>query len=259
MAADKAHAVVIRAVPFGETSAVVTLYTRELGKLRALAKGAWRPKSAFDGALDLLSTCQVLVLRRSSGGLDLLTEAFLERRFRVATSLAAVHGGMYVAELLDALTADADPQPELFDVASTTLLQLSGLEGPDALVWPRIIRFELAALRATGQSPSLGRCAECRAAVPDTGRIAFGMLDGGVLCPECRRGRRVVVSVSSAALAVLRSLRAGSVEKPIDPPVLGELRAVMNTYVAHVLGRKSRLSPRLVPVIPPRSTPSRDA
>jgi DNA repair protein RecO (recombination protein O) len=166
---------------------------------------------------------------------------------------------MYVAEMLDALTADADPQPELFDVASTTLLQLSGLEGPDALVWPRVIRFELAALRATGQAPSLGRCAECRAAVPDTGRIAFGMLDGGVLCPECRRGRRVVVSVSSAALAVLRSLRAGSVEKPIDPPVLGELRAVMNTYVAHVLGRKSRLSPRLVPVIPPRSTPPRDA
>ena len=40
---------------------------------------------------------------------------------------------------------------------------------------------------------------------------------------------------------------------------LGKLRAVMNTYVAHVLGRKSRLSPRLVPVIPPRSTPSRDA
>lgn len=259
MAADKAHAVVIRAVPFGETSAVVTLFTRELGKLRALAKGAWRPKSAFDGALDLLSTCQVLVLRRSSGGLDLLTEAFLERRFRVATSLAAVHGGMYVAEMLDALTADADPQPELFDVARTTLLHLSDHEGPDALVWPRVIRFELAALRAVGQAPALGRCAECRAAVPDTGRIAFGMLDGGVLCPDCRRGRRVVVSVSSAALAVLRSLRAGSVERPIDPPVLGELRAVMNTYVAHVLGRKSRLSPRLVPVIPPRSTPSRDA
>jgi len=147
----------------------------------------------------------------------------------------------------------------LFDVASTTLLHLSDHHGPDALVWPRVVRFELAALRAAGQAPALGRCAECRAAVPDTGRIAFGMLDGGVLCAACRSGRRVVVSVSSAALAVLRGLRAGSVERPIDPPVLGELRAVMNTYVAHVLGRKSRLAPRLVPVIPPRSTPPRDA
>jgi DNA repair protein RecO (recombination protein O) len=145
---------------------VVTVYCREFGKLRALAKGAWRPKSGFDGGLDLLSTCQVLVLRRSSGGLDLLTEAFLERRFRVATSLAAVHGGMYVAELLDALTADADPQPELFDVARTTLLHLSDHEGPDALVWPRVIRFELAALRAAGQAPAAAPAGAPPAATP---------------------------------------------------------------------------------------------
>ena len=102
MAAEKSRAIVIRATPFGETSSVVTIYCREFGKLRALAKGAWRPKSGFDGGLDLLSTCQVLVLRKSSGGLDLLTEAGLESRFRVGTSLSAVLGGMHVAELLDA-------------------------------------------------------------------------------------------------------------------------------------------------------------
>ena len=81
--------IVLRATPFGETSSVVTLLTRDCGKLRALAKGAWRPKSSFDGALDLLSTCQVLVLRKTSGGLDLLTEAFLENRFRVGGSYRA--------------------------------------------------------------------------------------------------------------------------------------------------------------------------
>jgi DNA repair protein RecO (recombination protein O) len=47
MTPDKTQAIVIRAVPFGETSAVVTLFTRDFGKLRGLAKGAWRPKSAF--------------------------------------------------------------------------------------------------------------------------------------------------------------------------------------------------------------------
>ena len=45
MAAEKARAIVIRTFPFGDTSCVVTLFTREYGKLRALAKGAWRPKS----------------------------------------------------------------------------------------------------------------------------------------------------------------------------------------------------------------------
>ena len=132
MPADKTLALVIRTFPFGETSSVVALFCREFGKLRALAKGAWRPKSSFDGGLDLLSMSQVLVLRKSSGGLDLLTEASLESRFRVGTSLAAVLGGLHVAELLDVLTADADPQPELFDVAHATLRRLSDWRGDES-------------------------------------------------------------------------------------------------------------------------------
>ncbi|RLS35620.1 MAG: DNA repair protein RecO [Planctomycetota bacterium] len=257
MAADKARAIVIRAVPFGETSAVVTLFTREFGKLRALAKGAWRPKGGFDAALDLLSSCQVLVLRKTSGGLDLLTEACLESRFRVATSLAAFHGGMYVAELLDALTADADPQGELFDAASHTLHRLSGHAGPDAVVWPCIARFELAALRAAGQAPALSRCAACRAALPTAQRVAFGMLDGGVLCGHCRQGRRAVVSVSSGTLAALQRLvgpTRNEPEHPLPDAVSGELRAVMNTYLAHILGKRPRLAQRILPSAP-RSSP----
>ncbi|MEI8371040.1 MAG: DNA repair protein RecO C-terminal domain-containing protein, partial [Planctomycetia bacterium] len=89
---------------------------------------------------------------------------------------------------------------------------------------------ELAMLRIVGHAPALGRCAECRAAIDPQGRCAFGMLDGGVLCPRCRQGKRSVVSVSPDALAALRLL-AGSAEawRTIDLPdrVAGELRAIM--------------------------------
>ena len=182
---------------------MATLYTRELGKVRGLAKGAWRPKSGFYAALDLLSTCQVLVLRKYSGGLDVLTEATLEQRFRVG-SLRAFHGALYVAELLDALTADADPQPDLFDAAHATLRTLSSPRpitapddavrsagGPaDDAVRAALLRFELELLRIIGHAPALFRCAECGAAVGESARTFFAMLDGGVLCPACRRGKR---------------------------------------------------------------------
>ena len=153
MPADKTLALVIRTIPFGETSSVVALFCREFGKLRALAKGAWRPKSSFDGGLDLLSMSQVLVLRKSSGGLDLLTEASLESRFRVGTSLAAVLGGLHVAELLDVLTADADPQPELFDVAHATLRRLSDWRGDESSLAGILLSTELAILRIVGHAP----------------------------------------------------------------------------------------------------------
>jgi DNA repair protein RecO (recombination protein O) len=240
MAAEKSRAIVLRAVPFGETSAVVTLYCRDLGKVRALAKGAWRPKSGFDGGLDLLSTSQVLVLRRSSGGLDLLTEACLEHRFRVGASLPAVVGGMHVAELIDGLTGDADPQPELFDAAHTTLRRLSGTLAPDPGVAAVVMAAELAILRLTGHAPALAGCAACRAALPASGRTAFGMLDGGVLCGRCRAGRRSVISVSQPALSALRMLAAAwppAADAVLEPPVGGETRAVMNAYLAHLLER----------------------
>ncbi|MFM7035057.1 MAG: DNA repair protein RecO [Planctomycetia bacterium] len=263
MAAEKTRAIVIRATPFGETSCVATLYTRELGKVRGLAKGAWRPKSGFDAALDLLSSCQVLVLRKFSGGLDVLTEATLEHRFRVG-SRTAFHGGLYVAELLDAVTADADPQPDLFDAAHDTLRSLSSprpgaadddrhARGPGAAtIRMALLHFELDLLRIVGHAPALFRCAECRTTAPDGSRTSFGMLDGGVLCPACRRGKRSVISVSRDAMASLRLL-AGSPDAwrrfELPSSVGGELRAIMNTYLAHFLGRRLKAARWLATLI----------
>lgn len=255
MIAEKSRAIVIRTVPFGETSSVVSLFCREFGKVRALAKGAWRPKSSFDGGLDLLSTCQVLVLRKTSGGLDLLTEAFLENRFRVGGSYRAFLGGMHVAELLDALTADADPQPELFDRAHATLRELSGLDEPAERIPALLVSAELAFLRLTGHAPALAVCAECRVPLTGRSRTPFGMLDGGCLCGRCRAGKRAVVSISADGLAILRLLAAQpDAWREIATPaaVAGELRAIMTTYLSHLLGRPPRVARLLQPRMAPR-------
>ena len=118
MSSEKATAIVLRVIEFSETSSVVTLFTRDFGKIRALAKGARRPKGPFESALDLLGLCRIVFLRKSSDALDLLTEAKLERRFRPpGGDLSNLYAAYYVAELLNELTDDYDPHPELFDAA----------------------------------------------------------------------------------------------------------------------------------------------
>src|SRR5580698_9751588 len=125
MSSEKASALILRLVDFSETSSVVTLFTREFGKVQALAKGGRRPKGPFESALDLLSLCRIVFLRKSSDALDLLTEAKLERRFRVVgRDLSNLYAAYYLAELLNELTDAADPHPELFDAADSTLLAL---------------------------------------------------------------------------------------------------------------------------------------
>jgi DNA repair protein RecO (recombination protein O) len=129
MASEKANAIVIRAVDFSETSLVVTLFTREFGKIGALAKGGRRLKSPFESALDLLALCRIVFLHKTHDALDLLTEAKLLRRFRPpGKNLLNLYAGYYVAELLGDLTEANDPHPGLFDLADDTLVAVAGLD-----------------------------------------------------------------------------------------------------------------------------------
>src|SRR5215831_14895092 len=101
MATEKAQALVLRTTDWSESSRIATLWTREFGKVRVLAKGGRRLKSAFENALDLLTLCSIVLIRKSSGSLDLLTEARVVRRFRqLRDDLPALYSAYYVAELL---------------------------------------------------------------------------------------------------------------------------------------------------------------
>ena len=241
MSSEKATAIVLRAIDFSETSSIVTAFTREFGKVRFLAKGARRPKGPFESALDLLGTCRIVFLRKSSDSLDLLTEAKLERRFRPADgNLSSLYAAYYIAELLSELTDDYDPHPELFDAAAEALAALRTPESVGSLV----LRFELTALRVLGHLPSLDTCVECGEGVEATGRIAFGQLAGGVLCARCRGGKKQVVSVSAAAVQAMQQFAAAHEAwrgSEIDQRVMGELRAVLNRYLVNLLGRQPRM------------------
>ena len=129
MPAEKTEALVIRLADFSETSRVVTFFTHDFGRISALAKGGKRLKGPFDAALDLLSVCEIVFLRKSSGGLDILTEARLISRFKPqGRELIRFYGGYYVAELLSGLTAEVDPHPRLFRESIETLSRLQEAE-----------------------------------------------------------------------------------------------------------------------------------
>src|SRR5437764_12702143 len=178
MPSEKAQALVLRTTDWSETSRIATLWTREFGKVRVLAKGGRRLKSNFENALDLLTLCRIVFLRKSSSGfgspsLDLLTEAQVVERFpRLRTDLPALYAAYYVAELLADWTEDYDPHPLLFDEALATLGELGETR---ASTGPRLARFELVLLRELGYSPKLDACAVCGEAFLLGRQISFGV------------------------------------------------------------------------------------
>lgn len=243
MAAEKAVALVVRGTDWSETSRITTLFTREFGKVRALAKGGRRLKSNFDVAFDLLTVCDIVFLRKAHGGLDLLTEARMVERFpALRDDLEALYTGYYVAELLSDGTQDYDPHPPLFDAAVETLRSLGNPATPTAL---RVVAFELVWLKELGYSPRLDACAGCGAEVGPAGveRIAFSPAAGGVLCPGCGPTAADRRWLTVDAVAALRGLAADE-PRPVpdvDRPVRWELRQLLGQVVSYVLGRRPRL------------------
>ena len=236
---DKSDAILLRQVDFSESSRVATFFTRQDGKLGMLAKGGRRQKNSFDSSLDLLAHSAAVYIRKQSS-LSLLTEAKLIRRFRPPEGdIHSLYAGYYVAELLDGLLEEGDPNEELFDA---TVECLGGLmSGGDRA--KTVSRFELRLLREIGHLPSFDTCLRCGADVaPDRG-LLWGR-EGGVLCPRCRShggGTRL----SAGTLAVLETLQGEDdalVNRlVVDRGQLGEVRSVLNSTVARVLERKPKM------------------
>lgn len=242
---EKSDAIVLRTVDFSETSCVVTLFTRDFGKIGALAKGARRRKSPFEAALDVLSICRIVFIHKSSDILDLLTEAKLERRFRAAqTDLSRLYAGYYVVELLAALTDNGDPYQELYDLAVQTIETIDS----DQPFLAELLRFELRTLSILGHQPSLHDCVNCGRPIDNTkGSVSFGLIAGGVLCESCRAGNRSVIRISQHGLDDLRYLankKDASTRRDISK-TLGEITAVVRQFVVNLLGYQPRLHPFL--------------
>lgn len=269
---EKTDALVLRLVEWSETSLIVTLLTRDFGKTAAVAKGARRPKSSFEGALDLLAVCRVLIIPKSGDSLDLLTEAKLERRFRAGSrDLKRLYAGYYVAELLRELTDNHDPNPELFDLAIGILAKLDG--DTDARVC--LLRFELQMLRLLGHAPLLESCSGCGTQVTEptfsnalvskesaaqnngeavststkNSQVAFGLSSGGILCANCRPGARNIIIISSVSKNLMIEMMRPNSEQELPPEIsqksYGEIRGLLNRFIADLCGGALRLPPYL--------------
>lgn len=254
MGTEQDDAIVLRVTPWSETSCVVTLLTRQQGKRALVAKGARRPKSPFEAALDLLSLCHVVFIPKTGDALDILTEARLQRRFRAASrDLLRLYCGYYVAELLDRLTDIGDSHPELFDLAVATIEQL---DTGTADVRSVVLRFELGVLRHTGHLPSLERCVECGVTWESStdegeqqGWYLFSAAGGGVYCTHCKDRARQSIRMGAAPYRALLAYSQPDWRR-IDVDTFPDnsarvVRRVVRDTMRHLLDRPPRMEPYL--------------
>ena len=151
----RTEAVVLRSLDYGETSQIVTLFTREKGKIGVMAKGARRPKSSFGATLQPMAYTQVVFYYKPTRTLQTLSESsHVESFHRLRQALTTITVGLRVVELVDALMETEDAQPQVFALLVRALRRLN-TRGPRATnLWP-YVQLQLADV--LGVAPAVDR------------------------------------------------------------------------------------------------------
>ncbi len=179
----RTRALVLRTFDQGESDRLVHLYTEELGRVSAIAKGARRSKRRFPGTLEVFCVLDVRVVDPPRSSLMRLESAKLVRSFEgLVDSLARYAIACQLVELLDRLTAEREPAPDLLHFGLGVLDVISESE-PDRLLAVLVLAKTLARL---GYRPELQRCALCGSELPGEGEVGFEPRQGGAVCQACR-------------------------------------------------------------------------
>ena len=153
----RTEAIIVRRTDFGEADRIVTLYTASYGKVRAVARGARRPRSKLGGSLELFSHTEAQLARGRD--LDIITQAEIVRAYHhLRDDLWRTSLACYAAELVDRLNEVQQPNPPLFALLLDTLGYLDEGGPAEALV---MRRFETQLLGLLGYLPELYHCTAC--------------------------------------------------------------------------------------------------
>jgi len=230
------EAVIIKRIKLGEADRIITFYTPGYGKLKAIAKGTYRPKSKLGGHVELLTHSKLLIAKGRN--LDIITQAETINSFiTIKDDLDLMSRGLYMLELIDSITEEHFKNPELFDLLVNSLYQLSQAPRSDTV----LRYYELHLLDYAGYRPQLQQCVNCNSPLsPITNN--FSPRDGGVLCINCSDMEPIARPISVNALKVLRMWQkcdfsaAGLIN--INAELSQELEQIMREYISYILERQ---------------------
>jgi DNA repair protein RecO (recombination protein O) len=231
MALLTCEGIVLKAQALGDTSRIVTLYTRDHGLRKVVAKGARKSPSRFGFALEPLSRSRFVFYLKPDRDLHFLSQAEvldpLGSRLADLTRLAHAQAAL---ETVDRLVWGEEPHPELYDLLRQTLEGCS--RAPSAALPAVTLAFQLQVASLLGYEPRLDACAGCGGALSP--RRLFSAARGGMMCDACAAREPGVIALSAdalGALALLLSRPVGEAGDYVEIRRWGELLRVVEAFL----------------------------
>ncbi|MCL5057752.1 MAG: DNA repair protein RecO [Actinobacteria bacterium] len=237
-------AVVLKSARTREADRVLTLYTRQVGKIRAMAHGVEKPASRKRGAVQPFSYSRLLLRRGRE--IDSVSQGEGVEIFpALRQNLDGLARASYIAEMVDAFTVDEDPNTGVFELLLATFDILG--RGSDHIA---ARAFDIKLMSLVGYRPGLECCVMCGSAGGE--RLWFVPGQGGIVCAECGPGPGGGLEISRGSLETLKALLRWDIGRIYqirpDPRTGREIAGVMKRFVEYQL-EKSIKSARFVELL----------
>ncbi|NLK09241.1 MAG: DNA repair protein RecO [Firmicutes bacterium] len=206
----RTDAVVLRTYNLGEADKILTLFTQDKGKVRAVARGSRRPRNHLISSSQPFVRGTYMIFQRKN--LDSISQAaIIDPMMYLREDLTKMAYASYMVELVDQLTEEYDPNEGLFRLLIFALTELKN----DGLETKLLPFFELHVLRQSGVGPELDCCVACgKSSTGQNGEpLGFSFREGGILCRPCLSGRTDAVPISPGALKIMLWLADAEGEK----------------------------------------------
>lgn len=220
-------AVILQAFPYGDTSRILRLLTRDYGVRSVMARGATRPKSQYSGLLELFTEgAASMSLRDNRDLLNLTGFELIRARQGLGADLMRFGGASLLSEIV-LRTASEEAQPSLFEGFRNALDKLT-ITGPDDIE-SVILAETWSLINALGFAPSLDECVTCarRMEADEDTRFSYGA--GGALCSDCRDAGGGS-ALPAHARAALREMMEG---KPVAMEMTAGHWSLLERYLDH--------------------------
>ncbi|MEZ5078206.1 MAG: DNA repair protein RecO [Solirubrobacterales bacterium] len=226
----KTEAIVLRSIRYGEADRILHLYSRQRGRIGAIAKGARKPRSRFGGRLEPFFRLD-LVLHEGRGDLLTVTGVTTVDGYpRLRASGPAIAAGARACDAVLRLLDAAEPNPPAYNLLCRYLALLDDPAELEAARLEAALSFRIKLALAAGFSPELGSCTRCGEAEHLAG---FSGAAGGVVCASCEAGS--FAFSEGAHRFMVEALAKPLSEAPAaEPPALRQVeRAIRETLEHH--------------------------
>ncbi len=235
-------AITLRKIDFGDSSQIITFFTREYGKIQTLAKGLKLPVKGISGGIDLLTHNHIVFLQRGRSHLHILAEWMLQESFcSLRDNLRKFYSALYLLELIGEFTEINDKNEALFDLIIHTLHDVAYGDDPTVA----ILAFEVQMLSLIGYMPEMNRCVLCKSEIDLTKCVLFNASEGGVLCQSCGSSLKEHIKIMGGTIATINCLAGKRVLRlerlKIEPRIRNEIRQLLKYYFSSLLNKKLKM------------------